>query len=214
MTIRLLYRLWVYGISFLTFCMLGNISIFFSSACRFLQYHCLHKIISGIPSEFQTVRAWIQIRPDVLPGLIWVQLFVKGCQQTKLACKELRNLTCFFSQSSWTSRYAKFLSLSCFLNAFINLHDKTFFYTVDQIADTIIYPISRFGLIINLTSSLTTDKAVMDLLLTELRLDILFKNTHYVQKTYPYGWVYLDVYLFLFVLRCYTSHCNKRLLTY
>ena len=29
-----------------------------------------------------------------------------------------------------------------------------------------------------------TEKAVMNLLLTELRLDIRFKNAHFVQKTY------------------------------
>ena len=36
--------------------------------------------LSGIPSECQTV--WIQIRRDVLSGLIWVQTICKGYQQT------------------------------------------------------------------------------------------------------------------------------------
>ena len=35
-----------------------------------------------IPSEFQTV--WIQIRPDILLGLIWVQTVCKHYQQTTL----------------------------------------------------------------------------------------------------------------------------------
>ena len=41
------------------------------------------KIISGIPSECQT--DWIQIRLDMLLGLIWVQSVCKGYQQTTLA---------------------------------------------------------------------------------------------------------------------------------
>ena len=36
--------------------------------------------LSGIPSECQTV--WIKIRPDILPGLTWVQTVCKGYQQT------------------------------------------------------------------------------------------------------------------------------------
>ena len=41
------------------------------------------KCISVIPSEFQIV--WRQIRPDILSGLIWVQLFAKVIsQQTTL----------------------------------------------------------------------------------------------------------------------------------
>ena len=41
------------------------------------------KIISGIPSGCQTV--WIQIRPDILLFLIWVQTICKGYQQTTKA---------------------------------------------------------------------------------------------------------------------------------
>ena len=40
------------------------------------------KILSRILSEFQT--DWIQIRPDVLQGLIWVQSVCKGYEQTAL----------------------------------------------------------------------------------------------------------------------------------
>ena len=44
------------------------------------------KNLSGIPSECLTV--WIQIRPDILSGLIWVQTVCKGYQQmTKVATR-------------------------------------------------------------------------------------------------------------------------------
>ena len=45
------------------------------------------KILSELPSECQT--DWIQIRSDVLSGLIWVQTVCKGYQQTTLWGKEL-----------------------------------------------------------------------------------------------------------------------------
>ena len=53
----------------LTLCMLGYFACFSK------------KNLTGIPSECQTV--WIQIRPDILSGLIWVQAVCKGYQQTK-----------------------------------------------------------------------------------------------------------------------------------
>ena len=40
----------------------------------------LRKILSGIPSECQA--DWVQIRPDILSGLIWVQTVCKVYQQT------------------------------------------------------------------------------------------------------------------------------------
>ena len=40
------------------------------------------KNLSGIPSESQTV--WVQIRPNVMSGLIWIQTACKGYQQTTL----------------------------------------------------------------------------------------------------------------------------------
>ena len=49
----------------------------------FFQIQLFRKIISGIPSECQTV--WIQIRPDVLWGLIWVQTVCKGNQTTPVS---------------------------------------------------------------------------------------------------------------------------------
>ena len=39
------------------------------------------------PTECQTV--WIQIRPNVLSGLIWVQAVCKSYQQTTLVVEEL-----------------------------------------------------------------------------------------------------------------------------
>ena len=42
-----------------------------------------------MPSEYQTV--WIQIRPNVLSGLTWIQTVCKGYQQmTKVATSEER----------------------------------------------------------------------------------------------------------------------------
>ena len=63
----------------------SNFACFLSSA-DFFQNQLFGKIISGIPSECQTV--WNQIRPDVLSGLIWVQTVCEGYQQTTLVGKE------------------------------------------------------------------------------------------------------------------------------
>ena len=46
------------------------------------------KNISGMPSEWQTV--WIQFRPVILSGLIWVLTDCKGYQQTTLGVTELK----------------------------------------------------------------------------------------------------------------------------
>ena len=61
------------------FCML------FLSSADFFQNQLFRKILSGIPSEYQTV--WIQIRPNMLSGLIWVQIVSKHYQQTTLVGK-------------------------------------------------------------------------------------------------------------------------------
>ena len=67
------------GIISLTFCMLGNFSCF---SCRLLTFFKINfsKIISGTLSECQMF--WIQIRPDILPGLIWVKTACKDYKQT------------------------------------------------------------------------------------------------------------------------------------
>ena len=56
----------------------------------FFQNKLFQKILTGIPSEFQT--DWIQIRPDILFGLTWVQAVCKSYQQKTLGDKELRTL--------------------------------------------------------------------------------------------------------------------------
>ena len=65
---------------------LGNFACFIV-VCWFFSKSTFFKILSGIPSECQTVR--IHIRPDVLPGLIWVQTVCNGYQQKTLVGKEL-----------------------------------------------------------------------------------------------------------------------------
>ena len=58
--------------------------------CRLLKIYKIifyKKILSGTLSECQTVR--IQIRPDKVSGLIWIQIVCKGYQQTTIARKEL-----------------------------------------------------------------------------------------------------------------------------
>ena len=57
-------------------------------SAHFFKINYFEKFLSGIPSECQT--DWIQIRPDVLSGLIWVQSVCKGYEQTTLGGNELR----------------------------------------------------------------------------------------------------------------------------
>ena len=53
-----------------------------------LQNQLFREILSEIPSECQKV--WIQIRHDVLSGLmLWVQTLCKGHQQTTLVGEDL-----------------------------------------------------------------------------------------------------------------------------
>ena len=44
------------------------------------------KSLGDLSVECQAV--WIQIMPDVMPGLIWIQIVCKGYQQTTLVGKE------------------------------------------------------------------------------------------------------------------------------
>ena len=46
---------------------------------------------SGIPSKCQTV--WIQIKPDILSCLIWVQLICKGYQRPTLVSRQIYVIT-------------------------------------------------------------------------------------------------------------------------
>ena len=65
------------------FCML-----FFLSSADFFQNQLFQKILSVIPSECQT--DWIQIRPDILSGLIWLQTVCKSYQQTTLQFSSIK----------------------------------------------------------------------------------------------------------------------------
>ena len=60
--------------------MLGNFSKKLSSAVVVFSTLIFFKYSLGLPSGCQTV--WIQIRPDNVSGLIWVQTAFKGYQQT------------------------------------------------------------------------------------------------------------------------------------
>ena len=70
-----------------TLCLLGNMAVFFVVCWTFFHDQLFWKILSGIPSEHQAV--WIQIRPDVLLGLIWFQTVCKSYQQMTLVGNEL-----------------------------------------------------------------------------------------------------------------------------
>ena len=72
----------------LSFCML--FSSYFSSA-DFFQNQNFRKTLPGIPPECQTV--WIQIRPNILSGLIWVQTVCKCYQQTTQVCRVIPSLS-------------------------------------------------------------------------------------------------------------------------
>ena len=60
----------------------------FLSSADFFQNDLFRKILSGIQSECQS--DWIQVRPNILSGLIWFQTVCKGYQQTTLGGKELK----------------------------------------------------------------------------------------------------------------------------
>ena len=59
--------------------MLGNFNFFFVVSLSFFKINFFHKILSRTIPECKTV--WIQISPDVVSGLIWVQTICKNHQQ-------------------------------------------------------------------------------------------------------------------------------------
>ena len=71
----------------LALCPLINFPCFIVVCLFFFQNQLFQKILSRIPSECQT--DWIQIRPDILPGLILVQYVCKGHEQMPRVDKEL-----------------------------------------------------------------------------------------------------------------------------
>ena len=66
----------------------------FSVVCYILLKTTLN--FSGIPSKCQTV--WIQIKPDILSCLIWVQLICKGYQRPTLVSRQIYAIT---AKISW-----------------------------------------------------------------------------------------------------------------
>ena len=66
--------------SHLTHCLLNNFACF--SVISFFR--------KKFRKSFTVTTVWIQIRPDILPGLIWVQTVCKGYQQTTLVVKEIK----------------------------------------------------------------------------------------------------------------------------
>ena len=72
------------------------------SSTDFFQNQLFRKTLSGIPSVCQ--RVWIQIRPDILSGLIWVQTVCRGYQQmTKVGRVKAQAMS--MSSSVYLSRY-------------------------------------------------------------------------------------------------------------
>ena len=64
--------------------------LFFFVAVFFFSKKTFEKILSGIPSECQTV--WTLIRPDGTSGLILVQTVCQCYQQTKMVDKEIKTI--------------------------------------------------------------------------------------------------------------------------
>ena len=72
----------------------------FSVVCYFLFKTTLN--FSEIPLKCQTV--WIQIKPDILSCLIWVQLICKGYQRPTLVSDNCKN---FMSRSKYDDGFQK-----------------------------------------------------------------------------------------------------------
>ena len=71
----------------LQFCPPGKFFMLFCFVRIFFKINFFEKIISGIPSEYQT--DWIQIRPDISSGLIWIQSVCKDYEQKTPVDKKL-----------------------------------------------------------------------------------------------------------------------------
>ena len=79
------------------FARLGNIHVLCSPLIFFK--------INFFVNFFECQTDWIQIRPDVLSGLILVQTCCKSCQQTILGNKELKVLVTRLNHSLVTFEY-------------------------------------------------------------------------------------------------------------
>ena len=94
----------------LTLYLLRNFACFFVASLLFFKINFFEKNISGIPSVCQTF--WIQIRPDILSGVIWMQTVCKGYPQTTHKDKGLISA----NLKSLTDRHFRFfLALLLFL---------------------------------------------------------------------------------------------------
>ena len=74
----------------------------FLSSADIFQNQLFRKTLSGLPSECQTV--WIQIRLNILSGLIWVQTVCKCYQQTTLVGKEWRAQSRLLKNRLWLKK--------------------------------------------------------------------------------------------------------------
>ena len=83
------------------------------SSADYFQNQLFRKIVSGIPSACQTV--WIQIRPNILSGLIWVQTVCKSYQQMTL-------VWCVSYSHEWgVQQQKKVMTLGCFFSDWLSL---------------------------------------------------------------------------------------------
>ena len=81
--IQLYWSVWTLFPSLLTFWTLGSLHYYFRLVINlfFVQNYPFFKLFSFQEChKSQTV--WIQIRPDILSGLVWIQTVCKGYQQT------------------------------------------------------------------------------------------------------------------------------------
>ena len=94
--------------------------MFFFVVCWIFQNQLFRKFISRIPSECRTV--WILIRPDVLSGLIWIQIVGKSYLQMTIGDKGLRLQIAAGKQIWYKKReiYIIFFALSSYSQCFEN----------------------------------------------------------------------------------------------
>ena len=77
----------------------GYFSCFFYCLLIYFKINFFEKFFQ----EFHSCQTgWIQIRPDIFSGLIWIQTSSKGYQQKTLVGRELRKYRCKMIQLSYT----------------------------------------------------------------------------------------------------------------
>ena len=101
----------------------------FLLSADFFQNQLFRKNLSGILSECQTV--WIQIRPIILSGLIWVQTVCKGYQQmTIVRVTQKKNITELFAY--WVILHAFCHLLILFKINFLEKFFQEYYQSVKQ----------------------------------------------------------------------------------